>query len=104
MLIETGRNRTPGVQMRYQSPADFCAEYAEANSTDTTDDAGATSTLEAVTVVSQTPDTARVEARWYTCGHAPDAGFYDVIERTVYVLVKQSDGWRVHAKEELPFE
>jgi hypothetical protein len=90
--------------MPYQSPADFRDEYAEAHSRDKTDGFGSTSTLEAVTVVSETPDTARVEARWYTSGHAPDAGYYDVVERTVFVLVKRSDGWHLHAKEDLPYE
>lgn len=90
--------------MPYQSPADFRDEYAKAHDRDKIDEFGATSTLEAVTVVSETPDTARVEARWYTSGHAPDAGYYDVVERTVFVLVKRPDGWHVHAKEDLPYE
>jgi hypothetical protein len=90
--------------MPYQSPADFCAEYAKAHNHDITDESGATSTLESVTVVSETPDTARIEVRWFTSGHAPDAGYYDVVDPTAFVLVKQSDGWHIHAKEDLPYE
>jgi ketosteroid isomerase-like protein len=90
--------------MLYQSPADFCAEYAKAHNREITKEFGATSRLEAVTVVSEAPDTARVEARWYTSGHAPDAGYYDVFERTVFVLVKRSDGWHILSKEDLPYE
>jgi hypothetical protein len=55
--------RTQDVQMLYQSPAEFCAEYAKAYNRDQTDEFGATSTLDSVTVVSETPDTARVEVR-----------------------------------------
>jgi len=90
--------------MPYRSPADFCAEYTKEHNRDKTDDLGATSTLEAVTIVSENPDTARVEARWYTSGHAPDAGYYDVVERTVFVLVKRSDRWHIHSTEDLPYE
>jgi ketosteroid isomerase-like protein len=90
--------------MPYQSPADFRAEYTKAHSRHKTDEFDAVSTLEEVTVVSETPDTARVEASWYTSGHAPDAGFYEVVERTIFVLVKRSDGWHIHAEEKLPYE
>ena len=90
--------------MLYQSPADFCAEYAEAHNRDQTDGSGEVSTLDEVTVVSETPDTARVEALWYTYGHAPDAGYYEVFERTRFVLVKRHDGWRLHSEENLGYE
>ncbi|MGW3943788.1 hypothetical protein [Streptomyces phaeochromogenes] len=71
--------------MLYQSPADFCAEYANAHNHDKTDGFGAVSTLEEVTVVSETSDTARVEALWFAYGHDPDSGYYDVFERTAFV-------------------
>jgi len=90
--------------MHYQSPADVCAEYAKAHHCDKTDEFGTTSTLEAVTVVSETPDTARVEVRWHTSGHAPDAGYYEVVEPTVFVLVKRPDGWHILSTEDLPYE
>jgi len=90
--------------MLHQSPADFCAEYAKANSTGKTDAFGAESTLETVTVVSETLDTARVEALWFTCGHDPDSGYYDAFERTAFLLVKRSDGWRVRSEENLGYE
>lgn len=90
--------------MLYQSPADFCAEYAKAPSRHKNHEFGEMSTLEEVTVVSETVDTARVEARWYTFGHAPDAGYYDTVEPTVFILVKRSDGWHIHSQEDLPWE
>ena len=90
--------------MPFQSPADFCAEYAKTPDRTQNDESGEMSTLDSVTVVSETPDTARVEARWYTSGHAPDAGYYEVVEPTVFVLVKRSDGWHVNSKEDLPWE
>ncbi|SDS69740.1 hypothetical protein [Actinoplanes derwentensis] len=90
--------------MLFQNPADFCAEYAKANSGNKTGEHGETSTLDMVTVVSETPDAARVEARWFTCGHAPDAGYYDVFERTAFLLVKQHDGWRLDSEEDLGYE
>jgi hypothetical protein len=90
--------------MRYESPADFCARYAEAHSRDETNRLGTTSTLDKVTVVSVTSDTARVEALWYLCGHAPEAGFYDVFERTAFVLVKRHDGRHLHSEENLGYE
>ena len=90
--------------MPYQSPADFCAEYAEEHNSEQIDDSGGTTMFEAVTVVSETPDTARVEACWYTFGHAPDAGFYEATERTIYLLAKRTDGWHIVATEQLPYE
>jgi len=90
--------------MVYQSPADFCTEYAKTPNRNRNNQLGEMSTLEAVTVVSETADTARVEARWFTSGHAPDAGYYDVIEPTVFVLVKRSDGWHVRSAHDLPYE
>ena len=63
--------------MGYQSLADFCAEYASSHSHHETGVFGQTTTLDKMTVVSETPDTARVEARWYTSGHDPDSGYYD---------------------------
>lgn len=54
-----------------------------------------------VTNISETPDTARVEALWFTCGHDPESGYYDVHERTAFVLVNRHDGWRLHAEEDL---
>jgi hypothetical protein len=90
--------------MPYRRPVDFCAEYAKAHNHNKTDEFGAVSTLEEVTVVSETRDTARVEALWFTCGHAPDAGYYDVFERTAFVLVKRSDGWHLHSEENLGYE
>ncbi|WP_125806154.1 hypothetical protein [Actinoplanes sp. ATCC 53533] len=62
------------------------------------------SVLEDVTVVSETVDTARVVARWYTSGHDPDSGYYDTVEPTAFVLVKRSDGWHIHSQEDLPWE
>jgi ketosteroid isomerase-like protein len=90
--------------MPYQSPAGFCAEYAKAHEGEKTDQFGGVSELDEVTVVSQTSDTARVVARWFTHGHAPDAGYYDVSESTAYVLVKRHDGWHVHSEENLGYE
>jgi ketosteroid isomerase-like protein len=90
--------------MLYQSPADFAAEYAKAHEGEKTDAFGGASTLEEVTVVSQTPDTARVEARWFTYGHAPDAGYYDVFERIAFVLAKRTDGWHLRSEEHLGYE
>lgn len=90
--------------MLYESPADFCAKYAKAHSHDKTDGFGAISTLDKVTVVSETPDTARVEVLWHTCGHDPDSGHYDVFEHTAFVLVKRDDGWRLHSEENLGYE
>jgi hypothetical protein len=92
------------VQMLYQSPADFCAEYARANQGEKTDGFGGVTHLDEVNVVSETADTARVEARWFTCGHAPDAGYYDVFEPIAFVLVKRSDGWHVRSEESLGYE
>jgi hypothetical protein len=90
--------------MLYQSPADFCAKYAEFHKGENTDVFGGVSALHEVTVVSQTPDTARVEALWFTYGHAPDAGYYDVFERTAFVLVKRTCGWRLDSEEHLGYE
>ena len=90
--------------MLYQSPADFCAEYTKAHEGDKTDGFGNTSALDKVTVVSQTPDTARVEALWFTYGHAPDAGYFDVFERIAFVLVKRDNGWHLHSEESLGYE
>ncbi|MFE9605811.1 hypothetical protein [Streptomyces hokutonensis] len=101
---ELAATRTQEVQMLYQSPADFCAEYAKANNAGKTDVFGAEFTLETVTVVSETPDRARVEALWFLCGHDPDSGYYDASERIAFVLVKRSDGWRLHSEENLGYE
>ncbi|MDX2704125.1 hypothetical protein PV350_14825 [Streptomyces sp. PA03-6a] len=90
--------------MLYQSPADFCAEYARAHNHDITDGFGAVTTLQEVTVVSETPQTARIEALWFSYGHEPESGYYDVFERTAFVLVKQHGGWRLHSKEFLGYE
>lgn len=90
--------------MLYRSPADFCAEYAEAHGGTKTDAFGAVSGLEKVTVVSETADTARIEALWFTYGHEPESGYYDVSERTAFVLVKGDDGWRLHSEEDLGYE
>lgn len=57
-----------------------------------------------MTVVSETPDAARVEALWFIYGHAPDSGYYDIFERTAFVLVKRYDGWRLHSEEDLGYE
>jgi hypothetical protein len=69
-----------------------------------TDEFGGMTSLSEVTVVSQTSDEARVVARWFTHGHAADAGYYDVFEPTAYVLVKRDDGWHVHSEENLDYE
>ncbi|MEU6343327.1 hypothetical protein ABZ883_20590 [Streptomyces sp. NPDC046977] len=90
--------------MLYQSPADFRAEYARVHDRDRTDGFGAVSALEEVIVVSETPETARIEARWFTYGHDPDSGSYDVYERTAFVLIKRHDGWRLHSEERLGYE
>ncbi|WP_189267332.1 hypothetical protein [Streptomyces fuscichromogenes] len=45
-----------------------------------------------MTVVSETSDAARVETLWFTYGHDPDSGYYDVFERTAFVLVKRTKG------------
>ena len=90
--------------MLYQSPADFCAKYAKAHNRVETGGFGEVSTLDKVTVVSETPDTARVEALWYAYGHDPDSGYYDVFERTAFVLVKRHDGWRLYSEENLGYE
>ncbi|RKN35592.1 hypothetical protein [Micromonospora musae] len=90
--------------MLYQSPADFCAKYAEAHNRDQTDESGATTVLDRVTIVSETAETARIEAVWYTFGHEPESGYYDVFERTAFVLVKRHDGWRLHSEENLGYE
>lgn len=90
--------------MLYRSPADFCAEYARAHDRDRSDGFGGVSRLTEVTVVSETPQTARIEALWFTDGHAPDAGYYEVSERTAFVLVKQDGGWRLHSEEDLGYE
>ncbi|AWW35433.1 hypothetical protein [Streptomyces cadmiisoli] len=90
--------------MLYESPADFCAEYARAHDRDKADGFGAVSRLEEVTVVREASDTARVEALWFTCGHDPYSGYYDVFKRTAFVLVKQYDGWRLHSEEDLGYE
>ncbi|GGX06343.1 hypothetical protein GCM10010297_29880 [Streptomyces malachitofuscus] len=89
--------------MLYQSPADFCAEYATAHKHSKVDGFGAVSTLEEVTVVSESPDRARVEALWFTYGHDPESGYYDVLARTAFVLVKRYDGWRLHSQEALGY-
>jgi hypothetical protein len=97
--------RTDGeIQMGYQSVADFCAEYASSHIHDEPGVFGQETTLDKMTVVSETPDTARVEARWYTCGHDPDSGYYDVFERTAVVLVKRHDGWHPQSEENFGFE
>lgn len=90
--------------MPYQSPADFCAEYAKAHEGESTDVFGNVSFLDEVTVVSQTPEMARVDARWFTSGHAADAGYFDVFERTAFVLIKRDDGWHLHSEENLGYE
>ncbi|WUD70658.1 hypothetical protein OG937_02650 [Streptomyces sp. NBC_00510] len=90
--------------MLYQSPADFCAEYARAHNRDKTDEFGAVTTLEEVTVVSETPQTARIEALWFSYGHDPYSGYHDVFERTAFVLVKQDGGWHLHSEEDLGYE
>ena len=90
--------------MPYQSPTDFCAKYARAYNRDIPGGFDQVTTLDEVTVVSETPDTARVEAVWWTNGHAPDAGYYEVSERTAFVLVKRHDGWHVHSEENLGYE
>ncbi|MEV4842255.1 hypothetical protein AB0K20_03385 [Micromonospora matsumotoense] len=90
--------------MLYQSPADFCARYAEAHSNGKVDGFGGESSVDSVTVVSEAPDTARIDALWYTYGHDPDSGFYDVFERTAFVLVKRHDGWHLHSEENLGYE
>ncbi|MFI1988587.1 hypothetical protein [Actinoplanes sp. NPDC020271] len=90
--------------MLYRSPADFCAAYTEAHRGDRSGEAGEMTTLDAVTVVSQTPDTAQVEARWFTYGHYPDAGYYDVFHRTAFSLIKQDDGWCLQSEEDLGYE
>ncbi|MFD0746142.1 hypothetical protein ACFQ1L_33085 [Phytohabitans flavus] len=93
-----------GAQMLYQSPADFCAKYAKVRNRDKAGGFGEMSTLDKVTVVSETSDTARVEALWYTSGHDPDSGYYDAFERVAFVLVKRHDGWRLHSEENLGYE
>ena len=90
--------------MLYQNPADFCAKYAKAHNITKADEFGGLSTLTSMTVVSETPDTARVEALWFTYGHAPDAGYYDADERTAFILVKRPEGWLLHAEEDLGYE
>ncbi|MFE0631526.1 hypothetical protein ACFW3D_31790 [Streptomyces sp. NPDC058864] len=90
--------------MLYQSPADFCAEYAGAHNRDKTDGSGGVTRLERVTVVSETPQAARIEALWFSYGHEPESGYYDVFERTAFVLIKQHDGWRLHSEEFLGYE
>ncbi|MEU4098515.1 hypothetical protein [Streptomyces sp. NPDC026673] len=57
-----------------------------------------------MSVVSETPETARIEALWFSCGHAPDAGYYEGFERTAFVLVKRDGGWRLHSEEHLGYE
>ena len=90
--------------MAYESPAHFCTEYAKAHGRDETDESDAVLTLEKVTVVSETPETARVEALWFACGHEPDSGYYDVFERFAFILVKRHDEWHLHATENLGYE
>lgn len=90
--------------MPYQSPDDFCAEYAKAHEGTEIDSNGNVTSLDEVTVVGQTSDTARVVARFFTYGHASDAGYFDVFEPTAYVLVKRDDGWHVHSEENLGYE
>ena len=90
--------------MPYQSPDDYCAEYAKANEGWSTHSYGNTCKLDEVTVVSQTPDTARVDVLWFACGHAADAGCFDVFERTAVFLVKRDDGWHIHSEENLGYE
>ncbi|MFI8186163.1 hypothetical protein ACIF70_37495 [Actinacidiphila glaucinigra] len=90
--------------MLYQSPADFCAEYARAHNRGKTDGSGAVTGLEEVTVVSETLQTARIEALWFSSGHDPYSGYYDVFERTAFVLVKQHGGWRLHSEKSLGYE
>ncbi|MEO3930685.1 hypothetical protein ABGB07_43580 [Micromonosporaceae bacterium B7E4] len=86
------------VQMLYQSVADFCAKYAETHKSHQNHDPDYLSELGSVKVVSETPDTARVEALRYASGHAPDAGFWDAYETVTFVLVRRHDGWRVHSE------
>jgi hypothetical protein len=91
------------VEMLYQSPADFCTElFEEALHREEAD--GTEWSLHEVTVVSEAPDTARVEAVWFGCGHVPDAGYYDVFERTAFVLVKRGERWHLHSQEFLGYE
>ena len=85
--------------MLHQSPASFCTTYAEAHRNGTAGEFGSESTLDGVSVVSQTPNTARIDALWYTCGHDPESGYYDVFQRTAFDLVKQHDGWHLQAEE-----
>jgi ketosteroid isomerase-like protein len=90
--------------MLYQSPADFCAKYAKTPSHEKPGPFDENSSVDSVTVVSETPDTARIEALWFTYGHDPDSGYYDVFERIAIVLVKQPDGWRLHSEVNLGYE
>lgn len=92
------------VQMPYRSPAEFCAEYVKAGGQDENSAFGEKSTLDSMTVVSETPDEVRIEALWYTAGHDPDSGYYDVFERFAFVLVKRHDGWHLHSQENLGYE
>jgi hypothetical protein len=87
----------------YESPADFCTKFADERGGR---DAGfgATSRLDEVTVVGETTDAARVEAVWYTCGHDPESGYWDLFERTAFFLVKRGDGWHLNSEEDLGYE
>jgi ketosteroid isomerase-like protein len=90
--------------MIYQSPAEFRAEYAKSGDRATAEEFAELAVLEDVSVVSENADEARVEARWHISGHDPDSGYYDVVERTVFVLAQRSDGWHLHSTENLPWE
>jgi hypothetical protein len=93
--------------MLYQSPADFCAEYAEAhNRGRTVQTPGYIEEyiLDELTVVGETSDTTRVEALWRIVGHEMDSGYYDGLQRTAFVLVKRHDGWHLQSEEFLGYE
>ncbi|MET9880539.1 hypothetical protein ABZZ36_38930 [Actinacidiphila glaucinigra] len=62
------------------------------------------SRLDEVAVVSETQETARIEALWFSYGHEPESGYYDVFERTAFVLVRLHGGWRLHSEEFLGYE
>ncbi|MBE1488585.1 hypothetical protein [Plantactinospora soyae] len=90
--------------MPYESPADFCAKFAIERGGRDAGFFDARSVLDRVTVVGETTDTARVEATWYTSGHDPESGYWDVFERAAFVLVKRVDGWHLNSEEDLGYE
>jgi hypothetical protein len=87
--------------MLYESPADFCARYPREGKNPSTTRSDEASEPVSVTLVSETPDTARVEVVWYTYGHDYDSGFYDVHELTAINLVRSGDRWIQHSEEPL---